>query len=426
MIDPVEKAVLNYHQRRDGFADAPDQTIPLAPQTAWAAPCDVDPQPGLELLMSTTAGLVYYRQQGGLFEGQRHTLISASQVFTNFDLPVLILLSTNKAGMNGLIPVISPQQVVLYHRNSTYEWSPGPPLALRVQHTRWSVSQEPWQDPWALGANPARQLWVSQAFRARREERLDHEPENESIRKLIQEMKATSKSHPPRMDRVDVNGDGRKDLVLWQSRGEMGLKTDVLIFLRGADEQLPERPTQVLRCRGFPIPIGSSFEQCPVHDLKGDGVCELVLLKLRSNLISARGLVDTFLSHGIDWALTVRTFHNGAFSRSPDASVRVTGVLPSEFLGGGSYLIEGDYNGDGGLDLLVRRSNERWNVFFSTADGRWFTAQPALTFDAPGQGYPTMTDLNSDGRSDIVWHDMAKRTLSIFMSPSGGAKRNGP
>ena len=59
------------------------------------------------------------------------------------------------------------------------------------------------------------------------------------------------------MDRVDVDGDGREDLVLWQVSGKLDIKTDIYIFLRGADQKWPERPTQVLHCRGLPIPTGS-------------------------------------------------------------------------------------------------------------------------------------------------------------------------
>ena len=135
------------------------------------------------------------------------------------------------------------------------------------------------------------------------------------------------------MDRVDVDGDGREDLVLWQASGKLDFKTDIYIFLRGADQKLPEQPTQVLHCRGFPIPIGSTKKRSPVHDLNGDGVCELVLLEMKTRIISESGLVETVVSHGLDWALTIRSFHHGAFSRSPDASVPVTGILLSEILG---------------------------------------------------------------------------------------------
>jgi hypothetical protein len=450
---------LNYHQRPDGFASAPDQVIALPPQTAWVAPCDVDAHPGLELLMCTAAGLVYSRQDAGLFEAERRTLIAASQVFTNFDNPILILLSTNKAGTNDLIPVISTRQAVLYHRNSAYEWSPGPPLTLDAAHASWSARRD-WRDStWTLGPNPSHCLHVYQSLRAKPEPKRDQEPENDTIRKILDDMKKAGKANPPQIDRVDVDGDGREDLVLWQLKGYPALNTDVYLFLstlrstatedgstlrsppsavrlrrtgavtedgRGADEQLPERPTQVLHCRGFPIPFGPKHEWSPMHDLNGDGVCELVLLEFKTTVTSVGGALEMMLSHGLDWALTIRTFHGGAFSGSPDASVPVKGLLPSEVVDGWSYSIQGDFNGDGRPDLLVRRSETQWNIYFSTTDGRWFEPQPALTFDTPAQGYMEIKDLNGDGLSDIIWHEPDEHRLSVFMTPTHQAKGKQP
>jgi hypothetical protein len=236
---------------------------------------------------------------------------------------------------------------------------------------------------------------------------------------------------------VDVDGDGREDLVLWQLTGNLGFKTDICIFPstlrstatedgRGANGQLPEQPTQVLRCRGFPIPLGSTRQWSPVHDLDGDGIRELVLLEFKPDILSANGVVETFLSHGIDWVLTIRTFHGGAFSGSPDASVEVKGILPAEVLGGWTFFIDGDFNGDGRPDFLVRRTETQWNFYFSTTDGRWFAPQPAMTFDAPTKGYLEIKDLNGDGLSDVVWHEPDEHMLSIFMSPARQAKGGKP
>jgi hypothetical protein len=426
LIDPVAKKLLNYHQRPGGFPSAPDQVIPLPPETAWVALCDVDAHPGLELLMSTAAGLVYSRQDAGLFESERRPLIAASQVFTNFDFPVLTLLTTNKAGTNDLIPVISARQAVLYHRNSAYEWSPGPPLALEVTHTGWSVGRDWRGDTWTLGPNPAHHLRVYQPVRAKPEPKRDQEPENDTIRKILEDMKKAGTANPPQIDRVDVNGDSREDLVLWQLKGSPALKTDIYLFLRGADQQLPERPTQVLHCRGFPIAFGPMHVWSPMHDLTSDGVCELVLLEFKTTVTSVSGALEMILSHGLDWALTIRTFQHGAFSGSPDVSVPVKGVLPSEVVDGWPYSIQGDFNGDARPDLLVRRSDTQWNIYFSTADGRWFEPQPALTFEASPQGYMEIKDLNGDGLSDIIWHMPDEHRFSVFMSPSHQAQGKKP
>jgi hypothetical protein len=96
--------------------------------------------------------------------------------------------------------------------------------------------------------------------------------------------------------------------------------------------------------------------------------------------------------------------------------------LLSEFSFVWPIFIQGDFNGDGRPDLLVRGLGTQWNIFLSTTDGRWFAPQPAMTFDAPGHGYIEINDLNGDGLSDIIWHEPAEHRLSIFMSPSHQAK----
>jgi hypothetical protein len=422
VIDTVEKKLLNYRQRPDGFSNSPDQVIPLPPQTAWVAPCDVDAHPGLELLMSTATELVYCRQNAGLFESERHPLVEASQAFTNLAFPTLTRLAANQAGTNDLIPVISAGQAVLYHRNSAYEWSPGPLLAPDEQQTAWSVNREEWM----AGPNPAHSLRVQQSFRAKPEHEPDKEPGNEAIRKIIADMKKNAAASPPHMDRVDVDGDGREDLVLWQASGKLDFRTDLYIFLRGADQRLPERPTQILHSPGVPIPIGSTKELSPAHDLSGDGVCELVLLEPKV-ASSYSGLLETVLSRGVDCALTIWSFHHGAFSRAPDASVPITILLADwDKLGAWPICIQGDFNGDGRPDLLVRRSETQWNIFCSTAGGRWFAPQPAMTFDTPARGWHEIKDLNGDGLADIIWHEPDERRLSIFMSPSQQAKGKKP
>jgi len=427
VIDPVQKQLLNFHQRPGGFNGSPDQIIPLPPQTGWAAACDVDAHPGLELLMSTATALVYYRQHGGLFDSELRTLIQASQVFSNDDFPVLTSLPTNSVGTHDVIPVISATQAVLYHRNSAYEWSPGPPLALDAKQTAWSVDRDEWRDPWTLGPNPAHSLWIRQSFSPQADSKPDEEQENAAIRKILADMTNASSATPAHIDRVDVDGDGRKDLVLWRISGDPDSRTDIYLFLRGPDQKLPERPTQVLHCRGVPIRVGSGggWSWSPVQDLDGDGVGEIVLLELKTRFTSASGLVETALSHGLDWALTIRSFHHGAFSSSPDASVPVTMVLPAEVLRGWPIFIEGDFNGDGRPDLLVRRSDTQWNIFLSTTDGHWFAPQPAMTFNVTAHGYvDAVRDLNGDGLADIVWRDPDMHVLSIFLSPYQAGGKN--
>ncbi len=430
VLDPVEKKLLNYCQRPDGFTNSPDQVIPLPPQTAWVALCDVDAHQGLELLFSTAAGLVYSRQDAGRFETERRTLMVTNQAFTNFDFPTLTLLTTNPAqrdGTNVYIPVITAGQAVLYHRNSAYEWSPGPPMTPDAKQTHWGVHRNLWRRPWALGPNPAHSLIVRQSFCAAPDPQRDEEPENEAIRKIMDDMKKNPGEWRPGITRVDVDGDGREDLVLWQSSLKLGCKTDIYIFLRGADQKLPERPTQVLHCGGFPIPDSSTAaEASPLHHLQGDGGYELVLLEPTTVFSSSGALMEMMLSRGIYGSLTIRSFHRGAFSRSPDASVPVTFLLTMEQLTAWPFCIQGDFNGDGRPELLIQRSETLWNIYFSTTDKHWFAPEPAMTFNAPARGYFEIKDLNGDGLADIICYEVDNSNLSIFMSPPRPAKGKNP
>jgi len=222
----------------------------------------------------------------------------------------------------------------------------------------------------------------------------------------------------PHVLQVDVNGDGLVDLVLWQVTGEVNIKTDIYIFLRGADHQLPEQPTQILHCRGYPIPVDPNLSAGPTPfvDLNGDGVCELVLLEFKTGLTGAEGLVETMLTRGLDWSLTVRSARQGAFSSTPDIAVPIKALLPAEFLNSVPVSLRGDFNGDGRLDVVVRRSDSEWNIFLSTNNGHWFSSEPAISFETPAQGYMEIKDVSGNGRSDIIWHEPGR--LTLFRSPS--------
>jgi hypothetical protein len=411
VIDPAEKALLVYRQRTSGFADAPDQRVKWPPQTAWMAFFDVDPRPGRELLMSTARGLIYYCHNGGIFDAEPRTLVQASQVFTNDGIPALILLPTNAS-----IPLISATQAVLYRPNNTHEWTPGQPVALEAKDATWYVGHEGW-DEWAVGQNPSRGLLVWQSFRSEETNSAARKSEDEAIRKLMEKINQTDPDHPIAERYQEVTVDGQKAIVLWRVSGVPDSKTDAYVFLRGVGGQLPERPTQVLHCRGTPIPNGSAGDAMLMADLKGDGTFELVLVELKSNFASAGSLLDAALSQGLDWALTIRTFNHGAFSRAPDATIPFKAAVQ---FGEPPYFIRGDFNGDGRPDLVVQHSAKLSNIYFSTKDGRWFAPQPAMTFESPVSGTFDIEDLNGDGRSDIVVRDPDNSRLFIFLTQPQG------
>jgi hypothetical protein len=420
-LDPVERKLLIYRQRASGFTNVPDQAIDLPKRTAWITPFDVEPHPGIELLMSTDTGLVYFRQENGRFESEPRALVQAEQVFVDDVSPRLILLAGPRGISNVVVPVISATQALEYRKNDSFEWSHGPPIALVPGRTSWRGTQ----NEWMMGSASSQGLHVQQSFApTAKNDELDP-PDNDGIRELRRNLEKAGPRHRHEEDRVDVNGDGREDLVIWQIIGEVETRTDIYIFLRGADGRFPERPTQVLHGRGFPIPIRSPFRASPVGDLKGDGTNELVLIEIKGMLASADRLLDMALSQGLDWVLTIRTFDHGAFSRSPNATVTFKSVLPMEWQQRPVF-IGGDFNGDGRPDLVIRRSTTLWNVLLSVTDGRWFDPRAAMAFEAPAQGDFEFNDLNGDGRGDIALRSWDGPQLYIFLSQSQRTKGGSP
>ena len=422
-VDSFGKQLLIYRQRADGFTNTPDQIIDLPPQTGWIAPARVGATvaarqrrptgTNFDLLVSTATGMVYYRQVGGAFEAKPRVLFKADQVFTANTSPNLLRAFTNAA-----IPVMSATQAWLYRRNDQLEWTSSPPMLLEAQHGNWSGYLNGWSG-WYMGPDAGRTLKVEQRYLSRPEPGVTYMPENDGIAKLIATLKKNAPSSlPPGTTQVDLDGNGRKDLVVWQSSVQ-AYHTDVYVFLRGADGQLPERPTQILHCRGVPIYINSAWT--PIADLKNDGRYELVLLEPDFIVTSIGGLVDLALTRGVKLAITVRTFSHGEFARTAETAVSFRALFSIYGSWEWPFLIRGDFNGDGRPDLIVKRSATQWEIYYSTGEGHWFEPQPSMTFELPGQSYFERryfdtTDINGDGRSDIVSHDLDDPRIFILLT----------
>jgi hypothetical protein len=268
---------------------------------------------------------------------------------------------------------------------------------------------------------------VRQAFLARPvegAENSERKAEAAEIRKIFHDM-AKDDDEKYEMERVDINGDGQEDMIFWQISQELDPKTDLFLFLRGADRLLPKRPTQVLHCRGFPILIGPPQKVSPLCDLDGDGVCELVMMALKNAVISKNTVVEMIFSKGVDWTLTVNAWKRNAFSRDQKGVLNLTSTLPGEMGAQPLFLMDGDFNRDGRPDLLVRRSASQWNIYLSAIGKEWFAPEPAAALELPNDTYFEIRDMNRDGQSDLVARSSQNSNLTIFLSRSLGEKGRG-
>ena len=64
-----------YIQNSSGLPSAPTQSIELPEGTAWITLYDINEHPGKEMIISTTEGLIYFRQNNSIFEMKPEKLI---------------------------------------------------------------------------------------------------------------------------------------------------------------------------------------------------------------------------------------------------------------------------------------------------------------------------------------------------------------
>jgi hypothetical protein len=194
-LDPAAKRLLIYRQRASGFADAPDQTIELPPQTFWIAPYLVEDRTHFDLLMSTATGLVCYRQKGGVFESEPRVLIKAYQIFTNDDVPGLISL-----GSNAAIPVFAADSVRMYQQNEASSWTSGPPILLENE-TKPLGQPRQLMDPGRRFSSQPHYFTIASPGAGGRRRRKAREPNH---REMMTEMKKGGAWYQPHIIRVDL------------------------------------------------------------------------------------------------------------------------------------------------------------------------------------------------------------------------------
>lgn len=417
---PRQNELQLYRQRRSGYAGTPDQTLTFPPQSAWIAVRDIDGQPGDELLISTATGILCFRQDRGAFEASPRTLIEAQQVFVT-KAPRIMTTLPNPEDANAVIPVTFADHAVLYQKDSDGTWRPGRTFDLSPCEARWRT----YQGDWTLGPGSSANINIRTEFRANAPDHQIEEKQSEEteIQALVDKTVKDAEWGRYGRQQQDVNGDGREDLVLWRAGGDVNPRTTTLIFLRGPDDRLPERPTQVVRSSGIPIRVDRDQRVSPFWDLDGDSRCELILVALKTRVTSWSGLVDIALSGGVDWVFTVRSGKDGTYSGGPDFRMDLTTMTPRSGAIAYLFLIDGDFNGDGREDLLVERTPEQFDVYLSSTDAGFFQNRPPVVFEAPVEARQVDTsDLNGDGISDFYVQALQEARLTVYLSQSDSRK----
>lgn len=413
-----DRKVFIYLQTGSGLPSAPTQSIELPEGTAWLALLDVDGHDGNEMLISTNEGLIFYRQNNGIFEIKPEKLIEAGQVFVDKPRPSVIEPNNWPDDRKNAIPVVFSDHTVIYKTDENYRLNPVEKIEHEFKNT---MSKFNWNS-WSIGARESDQIRIRTIARGESEDSKPKKPEEENdyIKKMVEkvsekEMQACS------IAREDINGDGNEDVVLLHLVQDVDVKTNIIIFQRQKDGKLPEKPGQVLRCRGIPIsgdyPSPSFFS--PFIDINKDGYPDIVMIELKDRLLSASSLMEAIVSKGLDWVLSIRLFKDGkGYSSRADFKMDVTTMLPMSEQFAGSINFDGDFNADGRRDIIIRRDLNQCNIYLSSLADGFYEKESKLQLEVPAEGKMFVKELNSDGISDIYMIDYEKGRIALFLSES--------
>jgi hypothetical protein len=412
-----EKKVFTYVQGSSGFPETPTQTITLPPATMWIALLDVNEHPGDEMLISTSEGLVYYCQNNGVFEIKPEKLIEAEQIVPRNHPPIIIDPNKWLEGSKNTIPIIFSDHSVIYKVNESYQLK----TIGTIEHEfKKSIDKYNWNS-WNIGSKKSEQLRIRTVAQKKTETDKEEEPkkENEYIEKTLAKIKEESRSwRDHNIEKNDINADGREDVVLWHSVGEIDLKTTVIVFIRKENGDLSEKPNHVLRYSGIPINILYPQESASLfYDIDNDGTLEIVLIDLKRKPISVDSFIDMAVDKGLDWVLSIRRFDESeGYPKKADCQLDITTSISPNVWIDDLVTFDGDFNNDGLKDLIVKRTDTQCDIYLSSSNSKFYDPQPKLQLQIPSEGRVFVEDLNGDGISDIYVIDYEKGQITLFLS----------
>ncbi len=225
----------------------------------------------------------------------------------------------------------------------------------------------------------------------------------------------------------DINADGQVDLIRnkwlredWFIPGTYSGKVIVRLFLSDADGNIPDDPQYLFRKNDW-------LSSIPVVDIDGDGHMDLALGYSRWR--GREEVHESLLAKRIDLTLRFHFYDSGGFAEKPDFQMPLKLSLNDRNLGGLIMLdfsygrefstlmsLDGDFNGDGRRDLLVKDRDREASVYFFRSREEGFSRRADLFFDVKTVNRLVAHDLNGDGISDLIVGPEDRESLAVHIS----------
>ncbi len=225
---------------------------------------------------------------------------------------------------------------------------------------------------------------------------------------------------------VDLNRDGKLDLIKSTFLDEPffipGLRSGkvfVRTFVADAKGRIPAEPQRVFRKNDWSLAL-------PVVDVDGDGFTDLVLGYIAAETKEALRKIIT--SEEVEFSAKFYFSRSGTgFPETPDCQREVAIRFHRDFsfnLDRRLYYerfinLNGDFNGDGKKDLLVRDRSHEISILFFISREKGFSREADLRLSCPEPiDWWEVRDVNGDGTSDLVVKLEKRNMFRIYVSQS--------
>jgi len=211
---------------------------------------------------------------------------------------------------------------------------------------------------------------------------------------------------------VDLDGDGRRDLVVTKMTGGVAqTKSLVFIYLCRKDGTFPEKPDQTIITEGVVGPR--------IYDVNGDGRQDILLPSIKLGITN---FINMLTSKQVNMEIGI--YVQGNNGRYPDQPTKVKSVsfkLDISSLGRNARPVMemGKFTKTAGYGLAVVSKEDRVSVYLPDRYS-FISDNPGLELKVDAPTVMKLTDLNGDGVDDMIMtYNKSKandRLVNVFIS----------